>query len=160
MIRKAIIVVLTTLSLLMSWSYVDSFRRRTRLDWFVTERESISVVFTEGAVVLFRSNSKTPSPWRFRRKVEPIVGRDGWVRNLTAFRLKRLAFKSPARLYPKTSMMPMWLPLAVFAAYPTIAFIRGPVRRHRRRKRGLCLKCGYDLTGNVTGVCSECGESA
>ena len=32
-------------------------------------------------------------------------------------------------------------------------------RRRQRllRERGLCLKCGYDLTGNVTGVCSECG---
>ena len=45
----------------------------------------------------------------------------------------------------------------LFAAYPTIAFIRGPLRHRRRRKRGLCVKCGYDLTGNVTGVCSEYG---
>ena len=45
----------------------------------------------------------------------------------------------------------------VLAAYPTIAFIRGPLRRWRRRRKGLCLKCGYDLTGNVSGVCPECG---
>ena len=25
-------------------------------------------------------------------------------------------------------------------------------------KKGLCQKCGYNLTGNVTGICSECGE--
>jgi hypothetical protein len=50
-----------------------------------------------------------------------------------------------------------WLPFIAFVFYPTIAFVRGPLRRHRRRKRGLCLKCGYDLTGNVTGVCPECG---
>ena len=31
----------------------------------------------------------------------------------------------------------------LFAAYPTIAFIRGPLRRWRRRRKGLCLKCGY-----------------
>ena len=24
--------------------------------------------------------------------------------------------------------------------------------------RGHCQTCGYDLTGNVTGVCSECGS--
>ena len=29
--------------------------------------------------------------------------------------------------------------------------------RRLRRKRGLCVKCGYDLTGNESGVCSECG---
>ncbi len=43
------------------------------------------------------------------------------------------------------------------AAYPTIAFIRGPLRRWRWRRKGLCLKCGYDLEGNVSGVCPECG---
>lgn len=26
-----------------------------------------------------------------------------------------------------------------------------------RRERGLCFRCGYDLTGNVSGVCPECG---
>lgn len=54
----------------------------------------------------------------------------------------------------------IWVPLAItamFAAYPTIAFIRGPLRRWRRRKKGLCLNCGYDLTGNESGVCPECG---
>jgi hypothetical protein len=27
----------------------------------------------------------------------------------------------------------------------------------RRRSRGLCLACGYDLTANVSGTCPECG---
>jgi len=26
-----------------------------------------------------------------------------------------------------------------------------------RRQLGLCVRCGYDLTGNVSGVCPECG---
>ena len=54
--------------------------------------------------------------------------------------------------------IPLWMPFTLFAAYPVIAFIRGPLRRYRRRKRGRCIHCGYNLTGNVTGVCSECGE--
>ena len=54
---------------------------------------------------------------------------------------------------------PLLIPLLLFASYPTIAFIRGPLRRYRRRRKGLCLRCGYDLTGNVTGICSECGHS-
>ena len=28
-----------------------------------------------------------------------------------------------------------------------------------RRSRGLCGRCGYDLTGNVSGVCPECGTA-
>ena len=54
--------------------------------------------------------------------------------------------------------VPMWAPFLLFATYPTIAFMRGPLRRYRRRKRGLCLRCGYDLRGTTGGVCSECGE--
>jgi hypothetical protein len=27
----------------------------------------------------------------------------------------------------------------------------------RRVKRGCCAECGYNLTGNVSGVCPECG---
>ena len=29
-------------------------------------------------------------------------------------------------------------------------------RRMRRLERGLCQSCGYNLTGNTTGVCPEC----
>jgi len=39
-----------------------------------------------------------------------------------------------------------------------IALIRGPLRRFLRRRSGLCQRCGYDLKGNVTGVCPECGR--
>ena len=45
----------------------------------------------------------------------------------------------------------------VFGVYPTFALLRGPVRRRRRRRHGLCTNCGYNLTGNVSGVCPECG---
>ena len=30
--------------------------------------------------------------------------------------------------------------------------------RDRRRAPGLCNKCGYDLRGNASGVCPECGS--
>src|SRR5688500_10199075 len=39
-----------------------------------------------------------------------------------------------------------------------------PLMRRRRReasmKAGLCPSCGYDLTGNVSGTCPECGAGA
>ena len=54
---------------------------------------------------------------------------------------------------------PFWSFIFLFLTYPTIAFIRGPLRRWRRRRRGLCRKFGYNLTGNTTGVCSECGAA-
>jgi len=38
-----------------------------------------------------------------------------------------------------------------------IASVRGPHRLYRRHKKGLCLKYGYNLTGNVNDICPECG---
>lgn len=35
--------------------------------------------------------------------------------------------------------------------------LRGFIRRPRHRA-GRCDRCGYDLTGNVSGVCPECGK--
>ena len=55
-----------------------------------------------------------------------------------------------------TVCVPLWAPLVLFAAYPTLAFIRGPLRRRRRKRKGLCRTCGYDLTANVSDVCPEC----
>ena len=58
--------------------------------------------------------------------------------------------------------IPQWPFLAlalVFSIYPALAFIRGPVRRWRRRKRGLCIRCGYNLTGLAEPRCPECGRA-
>ncbi len=54
---------------------------------------------------------------------------------------------------------PGWYPLMVTGIYPLIVFAMWPFRRWRRRRAGLCRQCGYDLHGNTTGVCSECGAS-
>ncbi len=39
-----------------------------------------------------------------------------------------------------------------------LAFGPSTARRIIRRKRGLCIKCGYDLRGAEHEVCPECGE--
>ena len=66
----------------------------------------------------------------------------------------------PARQYSTIfgANIPLWIPFILFASYPTVAFIRGPLRRYRRRKRGLCVKCGYNLTGLTKPRCPECGH--
>ncbi len=48
----------------------------------------------------------------------------------------------------------------ICAIYPAIFFIRS-YRRRRLHRQVLqpCTKCGYDLHGNESGVCPECGEA-
>ena len=50
-----------------------------------------------------------------------------------------------------TVTVPMWLPLVVFAIPTAILW-----RRDRRPRKGHCQHCGYNLTGNESGVCPEC----
>jgi len=52
--------------------------------------------------------------------------------------------------------VPCWL-LLVLTAIPTAWLWH---RDRRRIRPGCCLRCGYDLTGNTSGVCSECGLPA
>ena len=48
--------------------------------------------------------------------------------------------------------------LAYVIAVPLLRARRRDRLRQYRREHCLCLKCGYNLTGNVSGVCPECGE--
>ena len=42
---------------------------------------------------------------------------------------------------------------------PKIVAAEQCMERQWRRAKGQCLSCGYDLAGNVSGVCPECGSS-
>ncbi len=54
----------------------------------------------------------------------------------------------------------MFIPAGLFAILPAAELALGARRLHRRRKRkklGLCVKCGYDLRASKD-RCPECGE--
>lgn len=165
MIRKAILVLLTLGAVGMAVVEVASFRTGNSLfrsDWyyhsdflFCTARDGVLKLFVHRCLqcgsyprhaatckwsndrVLTDRDSSTLSDlgfWKFRWTVSQYRTRRAYVLSLPTF----AAF-------------------TLFAAYPAIAFIRGPLRRRRRRKRGQCLRCAYSLEGNVSGVCPECG---
>jgi hypothetical protein len=50
---------------------------------------------------------------------------------------------------------PLWL-----LEVPLLAALLFVLWRCRRRGADECVRCGYSLVGNVSGVCPECGESA
>ena len=52
------------------------------------------------------------------------------------------------------------IPLLVGLAYPAVWLAGWSRRRFKSRcAGGLCVHCGYNLTGNTSGVCPECGEA-
>ncbi len=55
-----------------------------------------------------------------------------------------------------SNKLPLWLPVLMFAIAPAWP-LSSRYRRRKRKKLGLCLKCGYDLRESKD-RCPECGE--
>lgn len=55
----------------------------------------------------------------------------------------------------RTWLVPLWLPVLLIGAVTIVCW-----RLDRPPRAGHCPACGYDLTGNTTGRCPECGSSS
>jgi hypothetical protein len=56
-------------------------------------------------------------------------------------------------------VLSLWL-LLLIPLIPALVIGLALCRPYGRRRVGLCPQCGYDLTGNVSGRCPECGAVA
>ena len=159
MIRKAIIIVLTSMAFLLllpdgcelvatggidgwdSSNYMGMCEQiRTDKVWLMPCWK-IQRLLVQGA--LATANPSPPVDWAVK---VPLVGTFSYF-----------TFPGPPGWRNYVLRVPGWLVLVAILAYPMTALARGPVRRWRRRRKGRCLRCGYDLTGNVSGACPECG---
>ena len=61
--------------------------------------------------------------------------------------------------YNVNVFVPYWCVLAVSAPLPALWLIWTRRRRRGKNNRMLCTHCGYNLTGNTSGVCPECGTA-
>ena len=106
----------------------------------------IGVALGYGAAVFVHSETATTWRWEVAR------GR-GWTDAAACWRQVGRPRACEGPLVGKIYIIPLWLPLFAFAAVAVWAW-----RYDRNRwPPGHCQECGYDLTGNVSGVCPECG---
>ncbi len=70
----------------------------------------------------------------------------------------RVYLRSQGADYMIKVVAPVVAVVLVFGVLPLAADFR---RKHRREssERGRCRNCFYDLRGNVSGVCPECGTA-
>jgi hypothetical protein len=185
MIRKAVIVVLTLASIAVAVLWVGSYRVRqpkpltpeekaalegalispgppdpldfTGLRAFHESDDRSSIVMVRACVgqvsVRFDSRIETGTP------VARLDRRGLGFRYTQSLWLAWVIGTQRGEYRSREVTVPLWFPFILLAAYPTVAFIRGPARRWWRRRKGCCLNCDYDLTGNVSGVCPECGRT-
>jgi hypothetical protein len=116
--------------------------------WFAgwTSRQPDRAVVVAGGIVQVlwtRDGARLPSgpAWAVGRSPTPGIG--WWP---------TVHMNPPARRVAWVTI-PLWIPL-VLVAMPTGLLWR----RNRRPPPGHCPHCGYNLTGNVSGVCPECGR--
>lgn len=148
---------------------------RVRLFWFHSpaepfrvEEEYHSVLFVSSPTGEFgpwdAELSGPPPPPKFRfpinigdRRQSPPIG--GKWRNRLGPRLRSPfdVTESPWIVESSYLRLPVWSLVIALIILP----IRDSIRERRllrRKNRNECLECGYNLTGNISGQCPECGK--
>ena len=169
-----------------NWCAIHCDGGITRALWLQASTDPIHVVFSpiESRLVIYhgrtslstlnalglkgtpmdRSNSDAPY-WEAhvpiaRRDQTPLFG--FWHQDWAAMEASRRN-AMPKRLPNGTltvSMIrfPVWLLIIPLAISPA-RYLWLRYRYRRRLHRNLCVACAFDLSGNVSGVCPECGRT-
>lgn len=97
-----------------------------------------------------------PQSARWTLQAAPVVA----MRYPLSFDLRRLGVRCPSydRFgYPVAAHNQIELPL-LWLAIPLLIWLAIRIHQRNQARPGHCQNCRYNLSGNTTGVCPECGE--
>jgi hypothetical protein len=98
-------------------------------------------------------NDGRPSGWFVQRLQLPLGFSVPLAKRMPSFRGGRYTDANGGQGSALIVDLPLWIPLLLFSV-PTVILWR---QERRRISGGGCRNCGYNLTGNVSGTCPECG---
>ena len=147
MILKILIVVQFTCAVTLAGFGLADLWRDVEWQGQLNERHWARVRIQSGVIDLAHARRAAGSYEPRRRRISlSVFGelsiRTGSSRNQWRFVVVRL---------------PLWAIVALLFCHPAVAFFRGPFLHRRRRTRNQCISCGYNRSGNTTGICPECG---
>jgi hypothetical protein len=114
------------------------------------------IVYADGFVLVQRFNTNFTTHSGLYCKLSPYD-----VKHIFGFRtiLPHSALPPGAPAYIADAVLVhLAPPLGLFTMGVIVTALVPLVIRRRRRQRGLCLDCGYDLRGNTSQRCPECGR--
>ncbi len=169
MVRRLLLILCSVFALASMAAWVLSYQRSyfvfrpipTEPTWFYVQRAKLHSGRLETTIQSARQQRSSdassitgwPDRWRFSMQSLQIVIKEPCGYYGTSFGKSFSIFIHEVRL--TTPILPLVL---IFSTWPAIWLLRTPTRRRKlRARRGLCEKCGYNLTGNSTGLCPECG---
>lgn len=136
------------------FGYVHFADGLTRLYWFGVDQDANLDISPDGRLVAIRRASDGRSCLVYRH------GTPGAVSSYGAYwRENRIGRPNPPANVRMTGFrMPVHAVVGLLLIYPVLTVGRQRWRMHRRPGEGMCEQCGYNLHGNRTGICPECGD--
>jgi len=176
MFRNAVIVILSLAAIALAVPGGMGMLRPLFAKWSMSDRCHCYIYFADGLVrmYMYRADEdvyyETVDDSRlvtFRRSIDDAICKritHAKPGRISEYDLVSTSFQPPRRMAGPVIRLNgvrthVKLPIALLIAYPLLAVVADRIRR-RRVLPGHCTTCGYNLTGNTTGVCPECGDLA
>jgi hypothetical protein len=177
-LRRRLLNLLTALSLLLCVAavalWVRSYIRHDVMRYYTAGGNRCGFIASRGTLVFDHQSNviyyggKVPSKWEVNSRPTDDLRTMAWRSPWTERRLfgygvvinrgvvgQGQQSARPGEWRSFVLILPYWLILVAFGVLPTVFVIRR-ARSTRRRKNGLCPRCGYDLRA-TPGRCPECG---